>query len=215
MLSLAVIFVVVMYGSYYNLIKPKSRAYDGAARTYASAAENNAQLRNEARISDAGSVGRLRTASDADKVLWTEKFLALAKYMKKSMWLTDVYLSGADRTVDGVKVSTKKLTLEGAVLPSTEGHILAIAEYIERLEADKDGLFMKDFGRIDFEGASVDAEEIDEVVRFTIEALYDKNKRLESGGVGKDKATSTSDQAMQSVKRREALTRDLVPNDGP
>ncbi len=35
---------------------------------------------------------------------------------------------------------------------------------------------MGDFKRITFEGATVDYEDVEEIVRFTIEGWYDKNK---------------------------------------
>ncbi|MEI8394253.1 MAG: hypothetical protein WCF85_05915 [Rhodospirillaceae bacterium] len=120
-------------------------------------------------------------AADADKVLWTEKILALAKSMTNEMWLTDLYLKndtkGNDRNDRNV-VATKRLVLEGAVLPSTEGHMLQIGEYIQRLEADTEH-FMTDFREIVFQGMMLDSSESDQVVRFVIEAVYDEGKGRE------------------------------------
>ena len=103
--------------------------------------------------------------------------MSLADNMDKAMWITDVYLSDEQRAVGGENILSKKLVLEGAVLPSTVGHILNIAQYIERLLKDEK-FFMSDFRDITFEGAEIDASESDHVVRFTLEAWYDENKRI-------------------------------------
>lgn len=122
---------------------------------------------------------RLQVAGSADKVLWTEKFLAIGRNMDKPMWLTDVFLATETRTVGGISVLSKKLVLEGAVLPSTVGHILEISKFIHRLEEDATG-FMGDFREIRFHGASLDQAESDPIIRFGIEAWYDENKHVQS-----------------------------------
>jgi len=116
-------------------------------------------------------------APEFNKVLWSEKFLAIASDMNEAMWLTDVYLSDESREIGSEAVVSKKLTLEGAVLPSFDGHILKIGDYIDRLIKDEE-FFMSDFREITFEGAELDAAEEDHVVRFAIAAWYDKNKRV-------------------------------------
>lgn len=116
-------------------------------------------------------------AADINKVLWSEKFLAIASDMNEAMWLTDVYLSDESREIGSEIVVSKKLTLEGAVLPSVVGHVLKISDYIDRLIKDEP-FFMSDFREITFEGAYLDAAEEDHVVRFAIAAWYDKNKRV-------------------------------------
>lgn len=122
---------------------------------------------------------RPQGAATADKVLWTEKFLAIGRNLDKPMWLTDVFLATETRTVGGSSVLSKKLVLEGAVLPSTVGHILEISKFIHRLEEDAAG-FMGDFREIRFHGASLDQAESDPIIRFGIEAWYDENKHVQS-----------------------------------
>lgn len=121
---------------------------------------------------------RLSAEFDADKVLWTEKFLLLAKAMNEKMWLSDLYLV-AEKTGDAKKGGTtsKKLVIEGGVLPSTDGHILEIARYIQRLQTIDDGAFMADFKKIAFQGATIDQSGRDSVIRFGIEAWYDEAER--------------------------------------
>jgi hypothetical protein len=104
-------------------------------------------------------------------VLWTEKFLALGCYASEALWLTSVYLSKDSKEKDLIQV--KKLVIEGSVLPSYDGHLLEIASFIRRLEEDSRNLFMADFKTITFEGANVDFDDIEEVVKFTIKAWYD------------------------------------------
>ena len=108
---------------------------------------------------------------ESDKVLWTEKFLALGCYASEALWLTDVYLTKGSDSKDPMQV--RKLIIEGAVLPSYDGHLLEIAGFIRRLEEDARNLFMADFKTITFEGASVDLEDVEEVVKFQIEAWYE------------------------------------------
>jgi hypothetical protein len=138
---------------------------------------------------------------EIDKVLWTEKFLSLAENMNESMWLTDVYLEVNNRTIGESEIEEKKLVIQGAVLPSTDGHILQIAEFVERLEQDKQG-FMDDFREIVFDGAYLDRGESDAVVRFTIEARYDAKKRQTVIIQAKRPAASSLGEATQKVEER-------------
>lgn len=146
-------------------------------------AESGAQSRLN-RISDLRSrlgkdaQARLAGETDADKVLWTEKFLLIAKAMNEKMWLSDLYLV-SEKSGDpkkGVSAS-KKLVIEGGVLPSTDGHILEIAGFIKRLQTIDDGAFMADFKKIAFQGATIDQSSRDSVIRFGVEAWYDEADR--------------------------------------
>lgn len=125
-----------------------------------------------------GTQTRVQKKQEVDKVLWTEKFLSIADNMSENLWLSDVYLEGVEREVGNAKVSMRKLVMEGGVLPSTEGHIARIAEYVDLLLKDEQS-FMSDFRDLHFTGAYLDDGGSDHVVQFTLEAIYDKNKRLE------------------------------------
>ncbi|WP_434620433.1 hypothetical protein [Azospirillum sp. B2RO_4] len=167
------------------------QSYDDLQSRHRNAMARVSQLMDEnARIRRAvGGSERVQAAAPTDKVLWTEKFLAIGRNMDKPMWLTDVFLATETRTVGGSSVVSKKLVLEGAVLPSTVGHILEISKFIDRLEKDTVG-FMDDFREIRFHGASLDQAESDPIIRFGIEAWYDENKRVQTraatpaGGAG-------------------------------
>ena len=158
-----------------------------AAVAYIGSLNENQQIQHELR-SKASTLGlhEVAVAEDADKVLWTEKFLALGSNLNEHLWLTDVYLTEEACTVDQLKVLSKKLVIEGAALPSTRGHVAEIADYMQRLEADQ-AYFMSDFREISFDGSRLDEAEADRVVRFTLAAHYDENKRLESSTEHADK----------------------------
>jgi len=91
--------------------------------------------------------------------------------------------------------------IQGAVLPSTDGHILQIAQFVERLEEDKQG-FMDDFREIVFDGAYLDRGESDAVVRFTIEARYDAKKRQAVASSAPSTAGSTLGDTTKKVEER-------------
>ena len=141
-------------------------------------------------------------SGEIDKVLWTEKFLSLAKNMNESMWLTDVYLEVNNRTIGESEIEEKKLVMQGAVLPSTDGHILQIAEFIERLQEDRLG-FMDDFREIVFDGAYLDRGESESIVRFTIEARYDAKKRQSVDIQAKSPTGASLGDTTQKIKEHE------------
>jgi hypothetical protein len=95
-------------------------------------ADESSRLRNQVVRNDFAPTD----GGGGDKVLWTEKFLAIGANLDERMWLSDVYLTTETRSVAGASVLSKKLVIEGAVLPSTVGHILEVARFICRLEND-------------------------------------------------------------------------------
>ena len=167
---LALLVAAILYLGYTQYIQPKLDIRRSAAITYNSVLAKNAALRRE--VERRKSVSHVRAdVGESDKVLWTEKFLALGCYASEALWLTDVYLTKGSDSKDPMQV--RKLIIEGAVLPSYDGHLLEIAGFIRRLEEDARNLFMADFKTITFEGASVDLEDVEEVVKFQIEAWYE------------------------------------------
>ncbi len=166
--------------AYTYLFEPEVKSYRTVASKYSAAVARH-QLVNQMAVDARSKLGikRIVVVRDEDKVLWTEKMLALARYMNKRMWITDVYLTSDKRTISGDDVKNQVLSIEGSVLPSTEGHILEVSNYIRRLLTDKDKIFMEDFRDITFEGANIDQGEVDKIIRFRIAATYDAAKRLE------------------------------------
>jgi len=201
LLALALIVGGVLYLGYQQL-EAAQIVRNGAVGQVSSGLQSIATTR---RALGSDSLAR-RQGGEVDKVLWTEKFLLLSKAMNEKMWLSDLYLTSESRTVSGGSVETKKLVMEGAVLPSTDGHILEIARYINALQTIDNGAFMSDFRQITFQGATIDQSSRDTVIRFGIEAWYDSNKRIEtqrsqaSGGVT---AVDAANQANRHYENQE------------
>ncbi|MGB0721129.1 MAG: hypothetical protein ACPGU7_01925 [Gammaproteobacteria bacterium] len=157
------------------------------------------------------------TNVDVDKVLWTEKFLSIGQNMNNHLWLTDVYLSEVQGQIGDGQVVRQKLIIEGAALPSTDGHVFELANFIQRLEADEDR-FMSDFREVSFEGAEIGEDNGDEIIRFTLAAWYDDEKRLkssDSGGDGEGSGGVLKDTQAKVKARNEATQKAaLGPNAG-
>lgn len=197
----------ILYGSWYWHESVDLR-FQGQVSRVAEQLVKNANLRKELAILGTTVPG---AAVKADKVLWSEKFLSLASNLTNAMWLTDVYLTDQPRQIGKDQVLSKKLTIEGAVLPSTDGHILEVAQYVKRLLGDAQN-FMSDFREITFEGAHIDTNETDHVVRFAIEAWYDENKRLKSAVRETRESGSPIEQMQQNVDtHNETLDRSVGP----
>ena len=166
----------------------------------------SSELSRNARLKTAGLrafSAPIASRVEADKVLWSEKFLAVARHLSPEIWLTDIYLADEIREFEGRKLTAKKLVFEGGILPSTDGHILRIAELIDKLLADNH--FMIDFRDISFAGAKTDVSEVEEIVRFVIEAHYEEKKRMEIVTAAKkeeQKDQSLTDKLQTDVGKR-------------
>lgn len=209
------VFGLLFWGySEYEMIEKR---YRSSASSYLSARGENDQLKRTAQSGQ--RLISLKGSGDMTKILWSEKFLSLAALMDNNIWLSDVYLSSAQRQVSGAKVESTKMVVEGHVLPSTDGHIDKISRYIDRLLQDKYG-FMSDFRTITFDGAELEEEESDAIIRFSFEAWYDKNKRLEmSEELAREEAKQLGEKPRQpglkemqkNIKDREETLKNLAP----
>ncbi|MBF0180575.1 MAG: hypothetical protein HQM03_11185 [Magnetococcales bacterium] len=151
----------------------------------------------------------LSTKQPLTKVLWSEKFLALANNVSEHIWLTDVYLERDSRAVGENKVESKKLVVKGGVLPSTDGHILKVANYLDNLLNDKK-YFMSDFRMITFSGSHLEQSEADPIVRFTFEAWYDKNVRIEKLKGGDQEDQPGLAEMNQNIEKHNSDLNDLL-----
>ena len=124
------VLAALIYFGYDNYTIIQQSHASAVAHT-ASQIDESSRLRNKVVRNDFAPVD-----GGGDKVLWTEKFLAIAANLDERMWLSDVYLTTETRSIAGSSVLSKKLVIEGAVLPSTVGHILEVARFICRLEND-------------------------------------------------------------------------------
>ncbi|MBF0382719.1 MAG: hypothetical protein HQL69_16985 [Magnetococcales bacterium] len=177
------VFFVAFFVLVFGLLYWGFSEYETVEEKYKKTARSYLKLRVETDKFDhdlgGGNILRLSGNSNLTKVLWSEKFLSLATNMSEHIWLTDVSLEKVSREVGEATVESKKMLIMGGVLPSTDGHIMKIADYLENLIEDSKH-FMSDFRSVTFSGASLEESEVDPIVRFTIEAWYDKNVRLEN-----------------------------------
>jgi Tfp pilus assembly protein PilN len=119
------------------------------------------------------------SAAGADKILWAEKFAAIAEALPPSVWLTGAAIAKTDRRVGNIDVVTTKLVLHGVTRAESDQRLQDIAQFIQSLEEDQS--FMRDFRRIVFAGlgapASENATSAASGVTFEVHAWYDENKR--------------------------------------
>ena len=167
------VLAVIVLGLCYQIYSLGHTARNDAANEIT--AVQSAMVSNEQNHAALINSGSFHPVESIDKVLWTEKILSLSKHITTEMWLTDVYLAEA-KTDEKSPVSTKKLVIKGSLLPSTDGHIQRVADFIDSLQGDTDN-FMSDFKTITFQGLGIDTTDAERVVNFTIEAVYDATRR--------------------------------------
>lgn len=202
------LFALLYWGySEYEIISKKYQRY---SQTYVTAREKNDQLNKQTQDSSV-AFSRVAHTQNITKILWTEKFLALAKHLDNHIWLSDLYLSRATRDVQGATVESTKLVFEGHVLPSTDGHIKKMSEYLHRLLTDEEG-FMSDFRNITFNGLELSEAQNDPVVNFTLDAWYDQNKRLELKAPEEKKKPAGMLEMNQNIQHHNKELEKLVPS---
>ncbi|QWR77225.1 hypothetical protein [Candidatus Magnetomonas plexicatena] len=129
------------------------------------------------------------------KHFWTQKVLAIAKNLDLSLWVMDITVDESGKKqqkgnpAPGGALVKRILTIEGAALPSIDGHLKDVANFMEKL--DNDTTFMVGISKIDFKGLSLEKSD-DKVVHFTIDAIYE-------GGVPKPREKDNSKPDMPSL----------------
>lgn len=115
----------------------------------------------------------LKVRSQAsNKILWTEKFLAISDAIPAGLWLTDTAIIQDERSIGTTDVITTKLRIRGQTVLDERRNLADVAALIQGLEADD--RFMSDFRQVTFEGMSPVG---DGTLKFEIHAWYDQNKR--------------------------------------
>ena len=182
-MGFALVAIVILGTLYwgYTQVSDMDDRYQRQTRTFDRTVGTSMQ-----RASDLGAVDVVRPVGgpqQVDKVLWTEKFLALASHLTEYMYLTDVFLDTDTRTIADVTSESKKLVMKGVVRPSSSGHILEISKFIQDLENDS-SYFMSDFHDVSFTGAALEGTPDQGVIRFGVEARYDATIRTRSLDAG-------------------------------
>ncbi|CAK0755905.1 conserved hypothetical protein [Gammaproteobacteria bacterium] len=157
----------------YDQYATLDRSFRSLTNIYAHNFDENNNLRQK--IQSQGVISAVANGLE-NKVLWTEKFLAIGNHITDNLWLTDIYLEGNSHSGGKNVLSSAKLIMKGAALPRTDGHVGVIADFVEALIKDE-SMFMSDFKEISFGGFVVDTSDADPVVRFLLEAHYDPSKR--------------------------------------
>ena len=155
--------VVVLLFTGYDQIGNAAKKHTNSVRAYRSVLND---LRKTQQPSLPGSA-KTNGKTVEDKVLWTEKFLSLAEHMGAYLWVTDVYLNEGKEA--------QKLVMEGAAIPTTDGHIAKISDFMERLTQDKTR-FMGDFRDIEFGGAQIQGDEKSGIIEFSLTANYNRTQ---------------------------------------
>ncbi len=208
---IAVLCLALYWG--YDQYETMAKRYESQATAYERNLASNSKV-NESLYGLSESGVRLSSADDDTvKVYWAEKFLELGAHMEEHIWFTDVYLAEDTASIGGDQVLTKKLVMEGAVLPSTDGHIMKIAEYVARLESNREKHgFMSDFRKINFVEAVLADDEEEQIIKFKLEAVYDKNKRIEvvSEDTNVEKGKNPLQDLKDATKAREKETQKIL-----
>lgn len=152
----------------------------------------------------------LRVRSQAsNKILWTEKFLAISDAMPPGLWLTDTTIIHDERSVGTTDVITTKLKIRGRTMLDDREHLSEVSRFIQRLEGDP--RFMSDFRQITFEGmAPVDGR----VIAFEVHAWYDENKRKRAAEAEREGAGGAIDGLKRKTDERNQI-QDQILNFGP
>lgn len=152
---------------------------------------------------------------DMAKILWTEKFILIGDHLNDHIWLSDLYLEKGhgskkedDQEKKGDSVETI-LVLQGNVLPSFDGHIQRISEFLGSMLLDEEG-FMSDFDNVTFHGAEL--VPADNIVQFKLKALYNADKRIKAAkdalgqsSNGKDAPQPGLGDMQKNIRDRERL----------
>ncbi|MBF0520869.1 MAG: hypothetical protein HQK92_14250, partial [Nitrospirae bacterium] len=129
------------------------------------------------------------------KHFWTQKILAIARNLDLSLWIMDITVDESgkkqskDKPAAGNPLIKRILTIEGAALPSIDGHLKDVANFMEKL--DNDTTFMVGISKIEFKGLSLEKSD-DKAVHFTIDAIYE-------GGVPKPRGKDDAKPDMPSL----------------
>jgi len=130
---------------------------------------------------------KLFIVSGINKILWTEKFITLSKNMPDAIWFSSIRLENFDKEIEGKKITSSRVILDGRCLPSSEGHINTIATYMENL-MNSDNNFKKDFIDVSFAGAETSFDSFDrKLISFKLYLNFRQNINVEY--IKKEKST--------------------------
>ena len=171
----AVFFILLALIVYlgYGEVEAIGKKHRSAAAAFQQDYQENQRLRREFAGLDELVIGAT-DEDEIDKILWTEKFLDIAANLNQKLWLTDVYLNEGKNSRD---LQVQTLVMEGAALPSSDGHIEEISRFIKALTESN---FRTDFREITFGGSEIQESGETGIVRFQVTAWYDRQANEEA-----------------------------------
>lgn len=126
------------------------------------------------------------------KDFWTEKMMALAGEITPPLFITDFSVGAEDikgkgaaarsepdssenkaaknQQKAGTEIHSHRITIEGASMPPSFGHVREIANFMDRLRKNK--VFMKNITEFTFKGLTLAEGDKGDMVRFSFEAIY-------------------------------------------
>ena len=117
--------------------------------------------------------------TNSNKILWTEKFITIAKSMPDEIWLSSIRLENSEKEIEGKKVTFSRVILDGRCLPSSIGHISTIATYMKKL-MNSDKNFRRDFINVSFGGAESIFDEFNRnLISFQLYCNFRKNINIQ------------------------------------
>ena len=152
--------------------------------------------------------------SGVNKIIWTEKFITIAKGMPNEIWFTSIRLENTEKEIEGKKVTSNRVVLDGRCLPSSVGHINTIATYMEKLmSSDKN--FRRDFINISFGGAESMFDDMSRnLISFQLYCNFRRNVNIRAI----EKEIETKDNSMadniKSIKSNAKKKEDILNNLG-
>jgi hypothetical protein len=122
---------------------------------------------------------KIFVVSGINKILWTEKFITLSRNMPDAIWFSSIRLENLKKEIEGKKITSSRVILDGRCLPSSEGHIHTIATYMENL-MNADSNFKKDFIDVSFGGAETAFDGFDrKLISFKLYLNFRRNINIE------------------------------------
>jgi len=152
--------------------------------------------------------------SGINKILWTEKFITIAKNMPDEIWFSSIRLENSEKEIEGKKVTSTRVVLDGRCLPSPVGHINTIAKYMENLMKSDDS-FRRDFINVSFGGAESIFDEFSRnLISFQLYCNFRKNVNIEEikSKVAPQKKSIIEN--IKSIKDNQKKQKEMLENAG-
>ncbi|MGZ0188652.1 MAG: hypothetical protein ACKVH0_11730, partial [Alphaproteobacteria bacterium] len=130
------IMAFVGFVGHESIIAPANARARYAGQTYAEAQGRIQGLSAQAEKLRQAARQEIGSTAAANKILWAEKFAAIAEAMPPSLWLTNAAIVNAERRVGKIEVLTTKLVLKGMTNAPGKTRLQDIASFIDALERD-------------------------------------------------------------------------------